>query len=119
MPMIEGRYHTELLSRREARLVFGKLESALREAIRQVRPEKTEYGITVEGDPYVIAFNEPELRIYVFYHQEWNFTPEELKILASAMLAGVMKILDANNIKDQQVQVRFYERAGHAGAKNR
>ncbi|MBU2103819.1 hypothetical protein KKD95_02290 [Patescibacteria group bacterium] len=119
MPMIEGRYHPELLSRREVRVLFGKLEDALREAIRQVRPEKGGYGITVEGDPYVVAFNEPDLRIYIFYHKEWNFTPDELEILAPEMLAGTLKIMEANRIKDQQVQIRFYERAGYAGAKNR
>ena len=117
MPMIVGRYDSGVLSKRRAKQVFGTLEDALRIVIGEVRPGKSGYGVTVEGDPFgPIALNQPDLRIYVFYHAEWLFTPEELDALASGFHAEVVKELEALQLNDVEVKVRFYERTGHAGA---
>ena len=120
MPKIVGRYDEGALPNRRAKQVFGTLEAFLRNLIGEIRPDQKKYGVTVEGDPFgPIALNQSDLRIYVFYHAEWLFTPEELQFLASGFLAGVKKELERLQIQDVEVQIRFYERAGHAGASNK
>lgn len=121
MPMIEFRFNPEKLHEEEAVRLGAKLEKALRDAIDEVRPRgKKDYGVTVEGDPFgPIAHNLPDLRIYVFYHQEWGFAPDELEKLAGGMLENVHKaLLSSVPRKDLglSIHVRFYSRGGHAGA---
>lgn len=119
MPMIEFRFRPDKLLEKEAAKLGANLEKALRDAIDRIRPRgKKDYGVTVEGDPFgPITHNLPDLRIYVFYHQEWSFAPDELERLAPGMLENVKKALANSLLRDDlSIQVRFYSRAGHAGA---
>jgi hypothetical protein len=121
MPMIEFRYRPEKLHAGEAAKLGGSLEGDLRAIIDKIRPAgKKDYGITVEGDPFgPIIHNLPDLRIYVFYHQEWHFAPDELERLAAGMLENVKQTLGGSLLRDDVgIQIRFYARTGHAGASN-
>lgn len=119
MPMIEFRFNPGKISHENAVVIGSKLESALRRAIGTVR-SSTSYGITVEGDPFgPIAHNQPDLRMYIFYHQEWNFTASELEDLATGMQTPVRCMLDELKLDTCNAVIRFYSRAGHAGARVR
>ena len=116
MPMIEFRY-SDKISEDDAYQVGSGLEAALRQSIEEVLPRGAPYNITVEGDPFgVIAFNQPDLRIYIFYHPEWNFTPEDLVHLTEAMGRETEKILQKIPmlLRRITVKIRFYLRPGHA-----
>ena len=117
MPMIEFRYMRDKISDEDAFVIGRKLEDLLRDAVAQIRPNNRNYGVTVEGDPFrPIAFNQPSLRVYVFYHQEWNFTADELKRLADALAANVEQTLRGVGLIELETKIRFYARAGHASA---
>ncbi len=119
MPMIEFRYRPEKLHKKEAAKLGENLEQALRDIIDKIRPRSNKnFGITVEGDPFgSIIHNLPDLRIYVFYHQDWSFAPDELERLALGMLENVKKALASSVLRhDVNIHVRFYSRSGHAGA---
>ncbi len=116
MPMIEFRYAPECINPKEAVLLNNGLEGTLRNAIKRVRDNVHEYGVTVEGDPFRLKQNQPMLRIYVFYHQEWNFTPEELELLPITMGDEVYSLIKDSGLHDVTGKIRFYERAGHASS---
>mgnify|MGYP003404048713 CR=1 FL=1 len=112
MPMVEFRYNPEKISEEKAARLGAGFEESFRVALSLIR-EKNEYGLTVEGDPFHIHFNQPDLRIYIFYHQEWNFTKDELSQLAFYMGARVENQLKAEKLKNILATLRFYARAGH------
>ena len=113
MPMIAFRYLPNKVSKPTARKIGSQLEASLRRAINCIRPKKRGYQITVEGDAFDIAFHQPDLRIYIFYHKEWGFDPEEKEELAGLFRSEMMKILAALDQCGLDVTVRFYERTGH------
>ncbi len=114
MPMIEFRFKRRKVTPKTATCLCRQLEGALRNAISGVRKGRSDYKVTVEGDPFSrLIQNQPDLRIYIFYHKEWNFTPEELTQLAESMMASVSDILRTARSLDISVDIRFYERAGH------
>jgi hypothetical protein len=120
MPMIEFRYAPESINDNEAQRINDGLESALRNTLQRVRPSIShEYSITVEGDPFKFKVKQPTLRIYVFYHQEWNFTPDELELLARTMGDEVNSMLTTAGMHDVPGKIRFYERTGHASSQIR
>lgn len=117
MPMIEFRYHRNKVSDAQAANIGSMLEAALRESILPLRPSKGEYGVTVEGDPFgPIAHQQPDLRIYIFYHAEWEFTAEELERLPQGMRHQVDEILKGLRISNITSKIRFYARHGHASS---
>ena len=91
--MIEFRYNRKKVSAKQAVRVGAGLEESLRNPLQQIRPGVARTcGVTVEGDPFRIARNQPDLRIYVFYHEEWHFTNEELWKLAQGMGENVKSL---------------------------
>ncbi len=113
--MIEFRYDPQKLDEGKARFIASCLERELREAIRKIRPNLSrQYGVTTEGDPFRIAFNQPELRILIFYHEEWKFTARELERLLKKMKASVGSLLKFSKVEGVLVKIRFYARVGHA-----
>ena len=114
MPMIEFRYHRDKVSDAQAANIGSMIEAALRESILPLRPSKGEYGVTVEGDPFgPIAHKQPDLRIYIFYHAEWDFTKKELGQLLKSMHFQVNEILNGLKISGIDTKIRFYARHGH------
>lgn len=112
--MIEFRYDRRKMSDTAAVSVGEKLASILRAAIRGIRPERGEYGVTVEGDPFgPIAHEQPDLRIYIFYHADWEFSSAEKQFLSEEMKAQVRLLLQQADMADLIVKIRFYARAGH------
>ncbi len=118
MPMIVVRFDSKRLSVDQAQEICAGLESSLRDAIRLVRPRvEHEYGVTVEGDPFgLIAHKQPELRINIFYHQEWGFVDVELEELVNRMLANIRQLLRHVEATGVNVKLRFYARTGHVSA---
>jgi len=115
--MIEFRYNPKSINEEQAEDLAAFFEEALREIIIAVRKDAPSgFGITTEGDPFRIRRNQPLLRIYVFYHQQWKFTPEELETLANKMSQEVRSFLDTEGMKRISGVVRFYERTGHASS---
>jgi hypothetical protein len=78
-----------------------------------VRSEAKNYGVTTEGDPFRIHFNQPDLRVYIFYHEEWNFTQEDLERLAQTVKLFVEQKLEHLRMSKTSVKIRFYKRSGH------
>ena len=117
MPMNEFRYKREKITDAQAEVIGRGLEDAVRSAIAQVR-DSLGYGVTTEGDPFgPIAHNQPDLRIYVFYHQEWEFSEDELAALAAHMKISVSKLLQQAKVTaDIMGKIRFYARSGHFSA---
>lgn len=114
--MIEFRYKREKLSDSQAQALGSQLERMLREAIDTIRPDKLGYGVTVEGDAFgPITHNLPGLRIYVFYHQEWDFSDYELESLLSDMVGDIGLTMQKLEIARIPFHLRFYSRTGHAG----
>jgi hypothetical protein len=118
MPMIEFRYDRNVITDEQAGRMLDHLEVGLRAAIRPVRPEKKDkYGIFIEGDPFgPVTWNQPGLRIYVFYHEGWEFTEEELQRVANTMRTRVDEMLEILDLSDRKSVIRFYRRSGHASA---
>lgn len=116
MPMIEFRYNPETVSRVQAAKLGDALEEALRSAIREVRPSHEKaYRVFIEGDPFDIQHNQPDLRIYVFYHQEWDFGQEEVTRLSEVMVRVLEPTLKSADLDGRSGKIRFYIRAGYAG----
>lgn len=117
MPMIEFRYKPERLSVAQAVDIAIALEEALRSAVREVRPAHTKaYNVFVEGDPFNVEHNQPDLRVYVFYHADWNFNPEELAKLPATTARYLTSVLQGMGLAGIGGKVRFYERGGPASA---
>lgn len=117
MPMIEFRFDSNKVNDYQSRVLGEKLEPSLRIAISSVRPDKNDYTITVEGDPFgSISHNQPDLRIYIFYHAEWNFTADELEAIANKMRIMVDSFLKALQICHISSKIRFYSRHGHVSS---
>jgi len=112
--MIEIRYKEDALTTEEVAMICDVLEEALRASINNVRPEKKTYGITLEADPFgPIHRNQPDLRIYVLYHEEWRFTEVELEsVLDEVKNYLILPIKQCS----QRVccKIRLYRRSGHA-----
>ena len=116
MPMIEFRYNPKKVSGMQAVELGATLEEALRNALREARPTRDDYGVFVEGDPFSICHNQPDLRIYVFYHQSWDFKEEELAALPKVMSRFLGPTLKTVGLAGVSGTIRFYIRSGHAGA---
>ncbi len=114
MPMIEFRYNPEKISKFKAEGICPDLEGALRSALREARPIYEGCSVFLEGDPFNVRHNQPDLRIYVFYHPSWNFSEGELAQLPKAMGRFLMPSLSAFGLADVDVMIRFYRRDGHA-----
>lgn len=118
MPMIEFRYKSDKVSLLQAKAIGDGLEEALRLAIGNCSRKKGDYNITVEGDPFgPIAYNQPDFRAYVFYHEDWRFTPNDLQCLAAGMGTYIQSQLLKLGLNDVDAVVRCYLRAGHASAR--
>ncbi|MDB5245580.1 MAG: hypothetical protein JWN90_685 [Parcubacteria group bacterium] len=118
MPMIELRYQSQRISDEEASVIAANLEGSLRLAINGIRKNAGQYKITVEGDRFgPIIHNQPDLRIYIFYHEEWRFSPKDLDCLTAGMGQYIQSVFFDLKFHDVSVVVRFYSRTGHASVK--
>lgn len=116
MPMIEFRYGKKI-SDEQAVAIGGKLECALRNAIIALGRSKKDYGVTVEGDPFgPITHGQPDLRIYVFYHDDWDFTAKERDALPVELRTEVQLLLEQCKVVDVVVKIRCYCRSGPPSA---
>jgi hypothetical protein len=114
MPMIEFRYDAKKISQDKAAELCAPLEEALRSALQELRPNRDDYGVFVEGDPFDAHHNQADLSIYVFYHPSWQFEEWELALLPEKMghfLASTLRALAIT----ASVRIRCYRRDGYAG----
>lgn len=117
MPMMEFRYDEKKISNKQAAAIGEGLESALRNAIAALGRQKKDYGVTVEGDAFgPIAHGQPDLRIYVFYHDDWNFTTQELTNLPHEIKTEVELLLKHLKIRNITAKIRCYGRSGPPSA---
>lgn len=117
MPMIEFRFNREKIPEHQAAQLCADFEGALRVALREVRPlvGRDDYNVFVEGDPFRAQSNQPDLRIYVFYHPSWNFSEAELAELPKTMERFLSRTLGPFGLVNVEVTIRFYRRDGYAG----
>lgn len=119
MPMIEFRYNPDKISNDLASEIGVTIEDALRLAIGYIREHtRKPYNITVEGDPFgPITQHQPDLRIYIFYHEEWEFSPNDLDCLSAGMGQYIQNTFFRHEISDVSAVIRFYLRSGHVSVK--
>lgn len=117
MPMIEFRYKKDTVPDEKAAVLGEMLEGILRKAIEKFRLTREGYGVTVEGDPFgPIAFNQPDLRIYVFYHDDWGFSQDELRRLTQGVICQLEETMKTIGLEGIKVKLRLYARSGHSSA---
>jgi hypothetical protein len=113
--MIEFRHDSKKISGVQAVQLCAPLEEALRSTLRRIRPARgDDYSVFVEGDAFNVCHNQPDLRIYVFYHPSWEFNDDELSGLPRTMAGFLEPTLEGLGLSHLRTTIRFYRRDGHS-----
>jgi hypothetical protein len=121
MPFIEVRYDPQYVDGDVVVSLLHVMEETLRESIALAREDTKgkRYGISTEADPFNRTTNQPDLRVFIFYHDDWNFTENELQIIVKCIGAGIKRHLVFSGLLDVTCDIRLYKRTGHAVTKIR
>ena len=117
MPMIDVEWNPYEYSVGQMTTLCEEFEDDLRTAIKLAKPSVDhEYKIMVRGRPQPpITINVPMLEIRVDYHEEWDFTKEELDEIAAEMQRRIEFTLQESGIDVEGGKIRFYARTGYKG----
>ncbi|MCA9359941.1 hypothetical protein KC850_02790 [Candidatus Kaiserbacteria bacterium] len=117
MPMIDVEWDPYEYSVGQMTALCKDMEDDLRASIKHARPSVDhEYKVLIRGRPHPpIALNVPMLEIRVEYHQEWEFTQEELDKIATEMQRRIEYTLNEFKILVEDGKIRFYARMGYKG----